>query len=271
MELGTITALVMILLGLGHVFDNILKEPQVRTVREKINHWFDQLGRVQDESVLKKTAAYFVELFDAIYGEKHLSWKCFWRSCVFSTLGLVITFLVCLYLDFFLPSLIWSALWFVCLVYPHNLFIDYFSLVQTRLFLNFVSRLHVACLPLLLVFDICLSFLIYYGVISLYGISSTEVKLQDINLILSPIIKHVTIGLFEPNLMTPFIYSTFFTSVTFYAFVIITILLRILLLAKLPTRAILGWLRTSENPVKAVVGVLGGVVIVFAAIEKLVK
>lgn len=94
MELGTITALVMLLLGLSHVFDHILKEPQVRTVHEKINLWFDQLGQVQDESILKKNAVYFVELFDAIYGEKHFSWKCFWRSSVASLIVVFITLLI---------------------------------------------------------------------------------------------------------------------------------------------------------------------------------
>jgi len=53
----------------------------------KVKRWLQQ-----DHDVDGQTTAWpqlFIGIFDAVFGEKHLSEKCFWRSCLASTLAVI--------------------------------------------------------------------------------------------------------------------------------------------------------------------------------------
>lgn len=67
----------------------------------------------------------FAKMFDRVFGVKHLSWNCFWRSCLLSC---VVQFVTCL-LSFERDS-DWSFIFLSALVI--NIVPDYLSLLKTR-------------------------------------------------------------------------------------------------------------------------------------------
>lgn len=95
----------------------------------------------------------FARVFDRVFGKKHLSWKCFWRSCVASSIMTLFGLLLFLGLyrqdessfpaTFGGISLDWSFRWwinevlvFLPLAVVANAFPDYLSLLKTRYLLG---------------------------------------------------------------------------------------------------------------------------------------
>lgn len=87
----------------------------------------------------------FANVFDRVFGKEHLSWTCFWRSSVASTLSL---FLVCLVMIMHIPTdfkTVWQrfvyypTLWIFCIVIS-NLGPDYISLLESRFVLTIMKR-----------------------------------------------------------------------------------------------------------------------------------
>lgn len=95
----------------------------------------------------------FENLFDSLFGKKHFTLKCFFRSCIASTIALIIVFFlfhrdIVNYYDVqmeqlraFLESVgimeipfhrLWFGILTVAIFIPLNLLIDYLSLLQTR-------------------------------------------------------------------------------------------------------------------------------------------
>lgn len=88
----------------------------------------------------------FVEMFDSIFGKKHLTRKCFWRSCVASLAAVTICTLIFWWLrpdhtlsaaNFQLQRYILAVL---CIAAVVNFIPDYVSLLETRLVLRFLGR-----------------------------------------------------------------------------------------------------------------------------------
>ncbi len=115
----------------------------------------------------------FAKVFDRVFGTRHLSWRCFWRSSVASVLSVV---LVCLFLFAHNPiyfKVIWGnflaypVVWLTCMVVA-NVIPDYLSLLETRWVL---SRMRITSISaqlvrfarwatLLLLLDIAVTYLI---------------------------------------------------------------------------------------------------------------
>lgn len=103
----------------------------------------------------------FVGLFDSVFGEKHLSWKCFFHSCLASMVAVLITTLIWRAIDFNIFFGSWdlstplvnveidtpnesvetiiSPLFLFILGVPLNLIPDYVSLLETRYILGLKS------------------------------------------------------------------------------------------------------------------------------------
>jgi hypothetical protein len=114
----------------------------------------------------------FAILFDRVFGEKHFSWRCFWRSAVASTIsvGIVGVFLFVLMGAprlglppevpvFFLFATLLTATPLGGLIY--NLIPDYISLLETRWAIKLMARSG-RRIPILMM-DIVLSSIIYVG------------------------------------------------------------------------------------------------------------
>ena len=87
----------------------------------------------------------FIEMFDSIFGKRHFTWKCFWRSCVASLVAVVICTLIYMWMwpdyrptatDYTVRHYIMSVLGLAIIV---NFIPDYVSLLETRLILRLLS------------------------------------------------------------------------------------------------------------------------------------
>jgi hypothetical protein len=89
----------------------------------------------------------FARVFDRVFGKKHLSWKCFWRSGIAS---LCSVFILCLSVflssglrntpvNFTLRSGTFIGLTFITVVVG-NVVPDYFSLLETRVVIAYMAR-----------------------------------------------------------------------------------------------------------------------------------
>jgi len=95
--------------------------------------------------------------FDGVFGEKHLSWKCFLRSCVASMIGVMIMSVLYWTLN---PNPRWSinlpAVWIIgCIGAMLNFVPDYVSLLESRWVIKIMSRCSAAIVTVtLLIVDV---------------------------------------------------------------------------------------------------------------------
>ena len=52
------------------------------------------LRNVKPEGTLSNWPSTFADVFDSVFGKKHLSWRCFWRSCIASFLAVSVVGLI---------------------------------------------------------------------------------------------------------------------------------------------------------------------------------
>jgi uncharacterized protein len=170
----------------------------------------------------------FAQIFDTVFGVRHISWRCFWRSSIASFTAVIITVLLWIAL---MPD---RALFLLTTEVSHsetfgrflgtvlaagiiNLIPDYISLLETRLVIRMMEKK--ASLPWgigLLVLDIFLTIAIFIGILMVCYLSITQQVPRSL-----PTAATIWTGLkqlaaFEefrgapPGIM---FYSTFFTSV----------------------------------------------------------
>lgn len=228
--------------------------------------------------------SYFVDLFDEIYGKRHFSVETIVRSCIFSIIGVVIAFIVCsLFKQNYLvkPSNEHFEVYRIyLLLLIGNLFADYASLIQTRFILRLASRLRMVFLFPLLVADLFMSLVCYifiaFGHYILSIIAIGDGNLLDITAaeILEAFMFLITAIMFTVGgdgiISAPFFYSTFFTSVLFYLFILASMLIRLLLVARIPILPVLRWFSSTKNPIKALVGICAAIVLIIEGIKRLV-
>jgi hypothetical protein len=78
----------------------------------------------------------FAKIFDRVFGPKHLSWNCFWKSCVATYVSLAVAFSLTGALAI---SVIFHPRFFAATVFS-NAIPDYFSLLVTRFILGWMSH-----------------------------------------------------------------------------------------------------------------------------------
>jgi len=98
---------------------------------EKITRWPDQ----------------FAQLFDSVFGEKHLSWKCFFRSSIASYVSVMLMFFIWgvlrpndFHAFFLIPDVGFWIFFLLILVGFFNLIPDYLSLLETRYMLRWMNK-----------------------------------------------------------------------------------------------------------------------------------
>jgi hypothetical protein len=87
----------------------------------------------------------FARVFDQVFGEKHLSWKCFWRSCL-ASYAIVVLFALNFVRQFGhvriagMDSINVVVVVTLCFTLFCNVIPDYISLLETRLVLRLMKR-----------------------------------------------------------------------------------------------------------------------------------
>ena len=87
------------------------------------------LMELNPESCVRDWPATFAEVFDRVFTKKHLSWACFWRSCVASFVSVVVIYAGTIPFDPTWRDRIVEAYFFTTLL---NLLPDYISLLESR-------------------------------------------------------------------------------------------------------------------------------------------
>lgn len=163
----------------------------------------------------------FITIFDSVFGEKHGSWRCFFRSCVASFIAITILLLVYLgirgpegFISFGGQSDWYNKLLIIYIVGAIlNLLPDYVSLLETRYILKWMSRSH-SFLKIfgLLCLDLVVSSLLFIGGYVLI-ISLQKPPYEAISVVMEQIIRGLSFSGVVDGDVGIFFYSTFFTSV----------------------------------------------------------
>jgi hypothetical protein len=138
--------------GLGFYFEDLPLGRQFMTVgrtvteaamstqsRDRLSSWLRQSDA---RTLIESIPAQFLVLFDRLFGERHLTWRCFARSAIASTLMVWIVSL--LWAVRHPPPSVWGAaellfnMTVVAIVF--NLVPDYVSLLETRYLLSRAER-----------------------------------------------------------------------------------------------------------------------------------
>lgn len=114
--------------------------------RRAISHW---LRNLEPAEALSNWPSMFATVFDRVFGERHLSCQCFWRSCVASLLAVALVSLVWGTLEFtqltklyYLSSSFYEGyflLIFSLSIVVWNLIPDYLSLLESRYIIRWMS------------------------------------------------------------------------------------------------------------------------------------
>lgn len=202
--------------------------------KKAITHW---LKNVKLEGTPTTWPSTFANVFDSIFGKKHLSWRCFWRSCVASLIAVIVvtsiwgvlrpehlaSYLVGLQ-DWLGDDMLVGLLAFVIL----NLFPDYISLLESRYIIRRMSTAQHSPgrILSLLVLDVVLTVSIFFAALLplafigayAFGVSALEVYTK----VMAEILEHGVFLSSEYDSLSfgIFFYTTFFTSVWVWLYAI---------------------------------------------------
>lgn len=103
------------------------------------------LMRAMPEKRIARWASSFAGAFDAVFGQRHLTWKCAWRSAIATVVSMTIVFLIAGAvvpdaMAVALKAASIAGLASVCVSVLVNIGIDYLSLLQTRKIITWMSR-----------------------------------------------------------------------------------------------------------------------------------
>src|SRR5712692_5062892 len=84
------------LAGMVWVFSERVEAVLAEDTKLKVAVWLldREKGAEGLDAKAQKWPATFASVFDTIFGEKHLTWRCFRRSCLVSACGIILMFLL---------------------------------------------------------------------------------------------------------------------------------------------------------------------------------
>lgn len=256
-----------ILGGIWALFDRA--ETVVRPeLRERLSAWLTCKRTVQG----KDWPALFAAMFDRVFGEKHLSRRCFRRSAIVSVLSVGIMILVTIAVlgaeDWRAISpfdeLILIAIAFIGFAVMLNVFPDYVSLLETRLLIRFMSTVSPFVHPLVLIVDGLFTALLFFAVCWLASglgyflhilVPSKTISPPDpqFKAVLSMVINGATFWKGDRGaLFGIFFYSTFSTSVWIWLFVASSLVVRLLSTLRLSVRKIGSIFDVENKPLRSI-------------------
>lgn len=114
-------------------------------IKEDVSHW---LLRLDPSRQIVIWAESFTNIFDRVFGEKHVSWQCFWRSSTASIISVLVLTLIwaAFHKEDFVKDLDTAysvplfALGILFAVAAFNFLPDYLSLLETRYVIRLLCR-----------------------------------------------------------------------------------------------------------------------------------
>lgn len=171
-------------------------------------------------SVNRNSAVLFISIFNRIFGKKHLSLKCFSKSILVSFV--VVTVFVFNFLNEIGGKIetfnIYAFIIFLMIAFIYNMLIDYFSLFQTRIFLNWMKKKETVGKISVLILDLLTTTSLIFFTLLLFNLLTDNFFLNFS--FISEMLHQYYSALFfldsgegESVLLSPIVYSTYFSSV----------------------------------------------------------
>lgn len=237
---GQITAALVLSGAVWKYFERVETALKEKTRRD-IAEWLRQ-GEKTAESLTAKAQNWpttFAKIFDQVFGEKHLTWRCFGRSCLVSLFGVALMFVLWgfvhpdQFVDYFRSNphpIVEFILPFVIVsVVP-----DYISLLKSRLLIRIMGNATALVVAFLILLDFAVALSIAIGGYLLYDYAfiSAQHRIDDLRIL------HVVPTLKSRHGMAPLsaiLYPAFFTTVWVTLYGLSGLLLKF-------TKRIGGWL-----------------------------
>ena len=218
--------------------------------------WIKSIAAKSTSQTIVESPQWFIEAFDRIFGDRHLTWRCFQRSCVASMMAVSVMTIVWTVLDIDL----WQShlllnqgspiivMLFAALVF--NLVPDYISLLETRWILRRVSHAGLKKLIAIVVLDVIITggiFVCGVGIIVIL-ISSIDGHPMGVSEIAEFFSDWVLLKSYLDMPFGIFFYSTYFTSVWLYLFIAASIATKLLYSLGHTGNQVLALLKVEEKP-----------------------
>ncbi|MCK4798941.1 MAG: hypothetical protein KAT05_16315, partial [Spirochaetes bacterium] len=188
-------------------------------------NWLKSIADKSTSNTIVDSPQWFVESFDRIFGEKHLTWRCILISSISSIIAVFVMFIVWgllsprLFIEIvkYKPDIIVSV-FSGCLLL--NLVPDYISLLETRWIMNNVADVKIRVLSKIIILDAIITGFIFSSFFSIIFLISGS-SIDKVFNILNQMILFIETDVPPP--VGILFYSTYFTSVWFYLFMISSI------------------------------------------------
>lgn len=278
MDFTIIISLLALINGLSLIAHSIIGKTQTALIKDFLIKVYLQLEDSNLKTIIKSSSAQIVTLFNYIFGIEHLTWKCFSRSIISSLIGLAITLTIfyC-FTDYSVviksdvPNYI---IWIVLTIF-FNLIVDYISLVETRFVLKYASSKNLLIIFIFVIGDFIFSISLFlviaiaaYGYLLLFSGENLDGYIEFLKAYFD---KNIFTPIFNVHSLSPFIYSSLFTSILFYLFTITNIFLKFILLLRISIKKFINWFDGLDKPFLIMGYLFSGFVLVFKAIELIIK
>ncbi len=233
-----LTTAFVIYIGIcGFVWAGFVRlEPLLKEdTRDKIANWVRGSKHGDADN---RWPATFAVVFDRVFTEKHLSWGCFWRSCVASLLAVVVMTAVLWVVNSQVrdrlvenPGILVGV---GMLTGIFNLFPDYLSLLETRFVLRRMAKGGGGVFKLFgwLIFDAVVTLGIFVAVfLAFFVVAESSLLPLMVEFIAAGLLSIFGVQK-EGALFGIFVYSTFFTSVWVWLYAFSGIAVRLVYRAK---------------------------------------
>ncbi len=255
-------AWVALVSGLMTLF-SFAEEVTKSEVKSAVTKW---LLNINVEGSFSNWPGQFAGIFDGVFGKRHISFRCFWRSCIASISSVVIVLLVVkgvrsdlgyrdLYPLAFLPFLIIIL----------NFIPDYISLLETRLLIRWLSKKYSTFrIFISLVFDFLITTIIWAIWFFSLGTFYLCLYFKEPNMLfvsffaglffrLLPFLFYNPYVAYKPEhiIVLALFYSTFFTSVWVWLYVFSGLVVKALNRIGIGLNIFKGMLDIEKRPIRS--------------------
>ena len=203
--------------------------------KKRVSEWLNNLAAKSISETIVESPKWFIEMFDRFFGDKHLTKRCFFMSSMASFISVFVITIIWLilfqaqgqefsYFQLTLDRILFDA-FIIALIL--NILPDYFSLLETRYILKNMENGSLKKLTMLLFLDVIFSggIFILFALLFFYIFGVISIDEISINAIYENFIY------FEQKTgrnFSIFFYSTYFTSVWMYLFMISSVITKVL-------------------------------------------
>lgn len=255
------------------LLDWVVSKGEIEHQKVTILKWWICLDDFNFRGTVKKSNIFFNKLFNRLYGVKVLSLQCFIMSTISSFFAVFITTIAFAFLSSTKLSDILgksyptevSLFGLLILVIISNVWIDFLSLVETRIVLRLCAKVNTLKLLLLLLIDIVASAWIYLvGILLIVGffyLTDPDPEfIKTMRIIFACLIHPFSFLRKAPLSLQICFLSTFFTSAMFYLYCTSTLLFKLLGLSTTRIMNILEKLESSDSLFKALGGFVAAII-----------